>query len=368
MKMLTRPCLLLLTLALVHCQGTSTDEFLAATSIKGPLRISPANATVIESQTLQFTVTGGNPPYTFKVFSGGGSLAGSVYTAPSAIGSAVVTVSDTAGTSLASLITIVSNATCPTNFIPVPFDNSVGTTANFCVSKYEMKCNNDATGAACSGTAISKAADRPWVNINHADAKTACAALGGQYHLITNAEWMTIARSIEATATNWSTGTINSGAINRGHTDGTPANTLAASTDDDACNGTGQSCATFNDQRRTHVLANGQSIWDFSGNAKEFVDWELATDRAGSGAGGYVELNTQTITTSMPANTFKSNNLALSSANGIGLYWPDTNGNNGYAARGGHFSNNSQAGIYHLDFGQNGSYSSSQFGFRCAYQ
>jgi hypothetical protein len=88
------------------------------------------------------------------------------------------------------------------------------------------------------------------VNINHADAKTACAALGGQYHLITNAEWMTIARSIEATATNWSTGTINSGAINRGHTDGTPANTLAASTDDDACNGTGQSCATFNDQRR----------------------------------------------------------------------------------------------------------------------
>lgn len=73
------------------------------------------------------------------IFSGGGSLTGSVYTAPSAIGSAVVTVSDTAGTSLASLITIVSNASCPTNFIPVPFDNSVGTTANFCVSKYEMK-------------------------------------------------------------------------------------------------------------------------------------------------------------------------------------------------------------------------------------
>jgi hypothetical protein len=71
MKMLTRPCLLLLTLALMHCQGTSTDEFHAATSIKTPLRISPANATVIESQTLQFTVTGGNPPYTFKIFSGG---------------------------------------------------------------------------------------------------------------------------------------------------------------------------------------------------------------------------------------------------------------------------------------------------------
>ncbi|AFM11582.1 hypothetical protein Turpa_0933 [Turneriella parva DSM 21527] len=290
-------------------------------------------------------------------------MSGSVYTAPSAIGSAVVTVSDTAGTSQASLITIVSNANCPANFIPVPFNNAVGTTANFCVSKYEMKCNG-----TCSGAPISAAAGLPWVSITQTDAKTACATMGGQYHLITNAEWMTIARSIEATATNWSTGTVNSGAINRGHTDGTPGATLAASSDDDACNGTGQSCTVFNDQRRTHVLANGQTIWDFSGNAKEFIDWQLTSDRAGSGAGGYVELNTQTVTTSMPANTFKSNTTALNSANGIGLYWPATDGSNGYAARGGHYSNNAQAGIYHLDFGQNASYTSAQFGFRCVYQ
>jgi hypothetical protein len=348
---------------LASCQNVSTDEYLSGAAIKSPLRLSPANATVIESQTLQFTVTGGYPPYSFKLFSGGGSVSGSVYTAPSAIGSAVVTVSDTAGTSLASLITIVSNANCPTNFIPVPFNNSVGTTANFCVSKYEMKCNG-----ACSGAPISAAAGLPWVSITQADAKTACALLGGQYHLITNAEWMTIARSIEATAANWSTGTVNSGAINRGHSDGTPASPLAASTDDDACSGTGQNCTVFNDQRRTHVLANGQTIWDFSGNAKEFIDWQLSTDRAGSGAGGYVELNTQTVTTSMPANTFKSNTTALNSANGIGMYLPDTNNQNGYAARGGHNANNSQAGIYHLDFGQNASFTSSQFGFRCVYQ
>jgi hypothetical protein len=353
---------------LAGCQNVSTAELLAGSSIKLPLRITPAEASVTVTQSVLFSVTGGNPPYTFKVFSGNGSVSGSTYTAPNSIGSAVVTVSDSGGTSLASLITIVANANCPANYIPVSFNNAVGTTADFCVSKYEMKCGN-VNGTGCSGSPMSLAANQPWISINQTDAKTACATLGGQYHLITNAEWMTIARSIEATATNWSTGTVNSGSINRGHTDNSPASTLAASTDDDACSGTGQSCASFNDQRRTHVLANGQTIWDFSGNAKELIDWQLVTDRAGAPAGAYVELNTQTITTSMPANSFKSNTTALNSANGIGMYWPDTNGNNGYAARGGHYGNGSgQAGIYHLDFGQNAGYTSTQFGFRCAYQ
>lgn len=116
------------------------------------------------------------------------------------------------------------------------------------------------------------------------------------------------------------------------------------------------------------MLANGQTIWDFSGNAKEFIDWQLSTDRAGVPSGTYIELNAPAVTTSMPANTFKSQNTALNSANGIGMYLPDTNGQNGYAARSGHYSNNAQAGIYHLDFGQNASYTSAQFGFRCVYQ
>ncbi|AFM11581.1 hypothetical protein [Turneriella parva] len=60
MRTLATHCLLLFVLT--RCQNTSTDELLAATSIKGPLRLSPVNATVVESQTLQFSVTGGNPP------------------------------------------------------------------------------------------------------------------------------------------------------------------------------------------------------------------------------------------------------------------------------------------------------------------
>jgi len=352
---------------LASCQNVSTDEYLSGAAIKSPLRLSPANATVIESQSLQFTVTGGYPPYSFKLFSGGGSVSGSVYTAPSAIGSAVVTVSDTAGTSLASLITIVSNANCPTNFIPVPFNNSVGTTANFCVSKYEMKCNG-----ACSGAPISTAAGLPWVSITQTDAKTACSAMGAQYHLLTNAEWMTIARSIEATAANWSTGTVSSGSLNRGHSDNVPPNTLAAGTDDSPCTGTGDTCSTtlHHVQRRTHVLANGQTIWDFAGNAKEFIDWVIVTGRAGTATCpcSYAEINLVTPTTEMPANQFHTNTTSLRETHGIGAYWGDGTGLNGYAARGGHFGNGTKSGVYHLDFEPSISYTDSKVGFRCAYQ
>ncbi|MFZ5629214.1 MAG: hypothetical protein ACOY5B_08790 [Spirochaetota bacterium] len=232
-----------------------------------------------------------------------------------------------------------------------------------------MKCNNDATGAACTGSPVSKAADQPWVNITQGNAKNACALLGTQYHLITNAEWMTIARSIEATTTNWSTGTVSSGTLNRGHSDNVPPNTLAASTDDSPCVGTGDTCSptVHHVQRRTHVLANGEIIWDFAGNAKEFIDWFLLTDRAGTSS-TYVEVNAPTPTTSMPANTFKSNDTGLLSTNGIGMYWRDTQGSNGYAMRGGHLSNGSDGGIYNLDFEPSSSYTNSRVGFRCAYQ
>ena len=217
------------------CQNSSTEFMLGGSYIKSPLRVTPAEATVAVLKTIQFTTIGGTPPYSYSLFSGNGAVSGSVYTAPSSIGTAVVTIKDSAGTSVAALITIVTDSNCPANYIPVPKNTIVGTTADFCVSKYEMKCNSDTTGAACTGSPVSAAANQPWVNITQGNAKTACAGLGTQYHLITNAEWMTIARSIEATASNWSSGAVSSGAINRGHSDSTPAATLAASTDDNPC-------------------------------------------------------------------------------------------------------------------------------------
>jgi hypothetical protein len=356
---------------LIGCQITTTEELLNASTIRTQLRISPSEATVAILKSQEFRTTGGTAPYVYKVFSGSGSILGATYTAPSAIGTAVVTVTDAVRTTLAVLITIVTDANCPTNFVPVTKNTAVGTAADFCVSKYEMKCSNDTTGAACTGSPVAMAANQPWVNITQGNAKAACSALGGQYHLITNAEWMTVARDIEATANNWSSGTVSSGTINRGHSDTAPAATLAASTDDDACSGTNESCSSsvWNDQRRTHKLSNGHALWDFSGNAREYIDWYLGTGRAASGSAGYVEINAQSAGGSMPLTAFRSSNTGLNSGNGIGQYWPGTDGTNGYASRGGSYSNiSNQAGVYQLDFDNSLSFTQNRLGFRCAYQ
>jgi hypothetical protein len=42
--------------------------------------------------------------------------------------------------------------------------------------------------------------------MNQSEAIAACKSLGQGYHLVTNNEWMTIARNIESQGENWSTG------------------------------------------------------------------------------------------------------------------------------------------------------------------
>ena len=149
--------------------------------------------------------------------------------------------------------------TCPENWVKVPGSSTYGTT-NFCVMKYEA--SNDG-----SGNAISDTATTPWAEISQLAAITECSDIGG--HLITNNEWMTIARNVEQVASNWSGGSVGTGYIYSGHNDGTPASALIASTDDDGYYGTGQ---TTGNQKRTLTLDNGETIWDVSGNAWEWTD------------------------------------------------------------------------------------------------
>lgn len=60
-----------------------------------------------------------------------------------------------------------------------------------------------------SGKAIlSQAGKYPIAVINQTEAIAACQSMGSGYHLITNDEWMTIARSIEVNPVNWNSGTI----------------------------------------------------------------------------------------------------------------------------------------------------------------
>lgn len=162
--------------------------------------------------------------------------------------------------------TISNSFICATNYVAVPPRVGYSDKA-FCVMKYEAKDVGSTATAQVTGT--------PWVTISPTDAFAKCQAIGTGYDLITNDEWQTIVRNAEDVAVNWSSRTIgHSRGMNIGHSDGTPSNTLAASTDDNAgCEGTGQACSTslWDAQRRTHMLTNDRIIWDMGGNVTEYV-------------------------------------------------------------------------------------------------
>ena len=162
---------------------------------------------------------------------------------------------------------VVNNFICPANFVGVPSLTDY-TTNSFCVMKYEAK--NDG-----SGNAISQAGSTPWRSITRNGSITECTDLGAKYDLITNDEWQSIARNIEFVKSNWATGSVgNAGGLSTGHSDSSPAVYLAANGDDNnACHQTGQTCnsSTWDSQRRTHTLSNGEVVWDLAGNVAEWV-------------------------------------------------------------------------------------------------
>ena len=169
---------------------------------------------------------------------------------------------------------------CPTGYVSVPAI-AYYPGSSFCVMKWEAKTGSSVVAAttAAAGTPVS--------SINRDNSRASCRLIGAGYDLISNAQWQTIARNIADQATNWSTGTSYSGELSRGHSDSAPLNVLAASTDNDGCNGTGQTCSDvlWDSQRRTHTLSNGEVVWDIAGNVEEWVSDNSVT---AAGANGYI--------------------------------------------------------------------------------
>lgn len=148
---------------------------------------------------------------------------------------------------------------CPADYAFV-YGNSVLGTSDFCVMKFEAK--------NVGGIAASQASGTPWTSISQTDAIIAATAAGG--HLITEAEWMTIAAEVLSVKHNWSGGEVGAGYIYSGHNDNAPTTALAASdSDNDGYNGTGNT--TGSNQKRTLYLKSGDVIWDFAGNMYEWT-------------------------------------------------------------------------------------------------
>ncbi|HEY5936175.1 MAG TPA: hypothetical protein VIU61_16105 [Kofleriaceae bacterium] len=236
----------------------------------------------------------------------------------------------------------------------------------FCLAKYESR-NVD-------GIAQPIYPALPWGDVTTVQALAACSALGSRYHLTTNPEWMATAREIEAVPANWST-TVTP-FLKKGHTDDCLAQPvgaeLAASTDDDPCNGTlGPACAQSNSAdfryNRTFALRSGRVIWDFSGNSFEILDHGPMTN-ATQGDNPGTDINETTgaaFTPAFPEAEYKSANTShRDSSQNVGVLFREDAITSTKLVRGGDFC--LFAGIYSValltsDIHHN-------VGFRCVYR
>lgn len=159
--------------------------------------------------------------------------------------------------------------TCPADYAFV-YGNSALGTSDFCVMKFEAK--------NVGGIATSQASGTPWVSITQPNAAIAATAAGG--HLITEAEWMTIAADVLSVKHNWSSGEVGTGYIYSGHNDNAPSSALVASdTDTDGYSGTGNTDGS--NQKRTLYLTSGDVIWDLAGNVFEWTSQAQAMSNVG---------------------------------------------------------------------------------------
>jgi hypothetical protein len=294
-------------------------------------------------------------------------------------------------------------------------ENTLLGTSDFCVMKYEAKATtsslvnlDDSTNMYCGDGSVSgsngcltdgsvnitsKAEYRPLSHIYQTQAKTLCENLGANYTLISNLQWVTIAREIESNSLNWFGGSVGTNFIYSGHDDRSPNYSLNATSDDNdpyyrtsdsasSCDGgsyeypsssyntiTGMACVG---QKRTLYASNNDMLWDFSGNV-----YEWTSDTVSSG------INTSLGQTESP-DRWKEWTLitgfdylesfidTYNSSNGIGQVsieetTPYPSGPTHAFFRGGSWDRGSKTGIYTLSLGGAPLFSSNVVGFRCVY-
>ncbi|MFA5925796.1 MAG: hypothetical protein WC831_02585 [Parcubacteria group bacterium] len=291
----------------------------------------------------------------------------------------------------------VQPTSCPDGYVPVPGDVRYGTGGGFCVMKYEAKCdfNNDGAGdvtpatnkqtydnnaQACTSAYVkSLASGYSIANISQTTSVSSCSGLGTGYHLITNNEWMTMARNIENIGDNWTSGTVGEGGLYLGHTDNVPSMSVGAANADDSqgYEGTGDSAPSA--QRRTFTLSNSETVWDLSGNLFENVsDMIKPKDNPHSTTGPDDSQDWKEYTTiddygTMSYASLRPGNPSWNSAQNMGMVYTfnpvgNTNSTNLAFNRGGTWWYGTIAGIYALSLGTPITSKNTNTGFRCVYR
>ncbi|HPO75387.1 MAG TPA: hypothetical protein PLL80_02160, partial [Candidatus Pacearchaeota archaeon] len=172
-------------------------------------------------------------------------------------------------------------------------------------------------------------------------------------------------------------GSVGNGYMYSGHNDNSPANSLAASTDDnEGYFGTGN---TSGNQRRTLTLSNGSVIWDLAGNVWEWTNNTIAqNNQPGSsntcddaaGTGCWFEFTEINDYRGLSYNVIRPSDSSWNSSNGVGKIWSYGDGEiattNRAFRRGGYWNHGAEAGAFALSLGDVPSASNNTLGFRCA--
>jgi len=287
-------------------------------------------------------------------------------------------------------------------WVEVPGNATYGT-SNFLAMQYEAKYDCTATpdgdgdtAATCSAPAdsglgldyrdisgfsasrvVSTANGAPIVHITHTQALTACPT---GYHLITNPEWMSIARDAEAQTSNWANGVVGSlvsasGGFKRGN---------VGQSDSVSYNGNDPEYGSGRDSKAMLTLSNGATIWDISGNVWEHVKIDSSDtlipqnqqptlsiagdDAAGTGAWGeFTEISGYGM---LSYDQIRPSGSSYNANHGVGRIWTygdgETATTNRVFLRGGGWSHGSLAGAFTLNLDLVTGSQNNDVGFRCA--
>ncbi len=267
---------------------------------------------------------------------------------------------------------------CPDGFIKVP-GNQEFNTDTFCVAQYEMWYSDGLTPNATDPNRNTikyvewkEIVSKPWVypiaQIKQLEALKACRDMGSEFHLITNNEWMTIARNIESVKQNWSSTEVGKWNLSNGVSGDTAlwcdekgGNADSRTYVTKTWKGTSEIC----NKKRKHILNNGEEIWDLSGNVWEHVNKEsTVTQTVVAGWTPTIAWDTDGVYDTSDMRKYGSAFWFGTSAGMWSVYATQGVANNIFL-RGGSATNTTDDGVFTLFLERASTTANATVGFRC---